>query len=102
MTPLVMAFPAIDPEILRIGPFALRWYALAYIAGIVIGWRLALRAADAPPRHVTRAQVEAIRKHLDDIEPVSATMQRRAPSPSSSGAVIWCASALIPKPSNSA
>jgi phosphatidylglycerol:prolipoprotein diacylglycerol transferase len=58
MTPLVMAFPAIDPEILRIGPFALRWYALAYIAGIVIGWRLALRAADAPPRHVTRAQVD--------------------------------------------
>ena len=58
MTPLVMAFPAIDPEILRIGPFALRWYALAYIAGIVIGWRLALRAADAPPRRVTRAQVD--------------------------------------------
>lgn len=58
MTPLVMAFPAIDPEILRIGPFALRWYALAYIAGIVIGWRLALRAADAPPRLVTRAQVD--------------------------------------------
>ncbi|MFM8990672.1 MAG: prolipoprotein diacylglyceryl transferase family protein, partial [Alphaproteobacteria bacterium] len=58
MTPLVMAFPAIDPEILRVGPFALRWYALAYIAGIVIGWRLALRAADAPPRLVARAQVD--------------------------------------------
>jgi len=58
MTPLTMAFPAIDPEILRVGPFALRWYALAYIAGIVIGWRLALRAADAPPRLVARAQVD--------------------------------------------
>ena len=52
MTPLVLAFPAIDPEILRFGPFALRWYALAYIAGIVLGWRLALRLADAPPRVV--------------------------------------------------
>ena len=58
MTPLVMAFPAIDPEILRIGPFALRWYALAYIAGIVLGWRLALRAADLPPRLVARAQLD--------------------------------------------
>ena len=58
MTPLVLAFPAIDPEILRFGPFALRWYALAYIAGIVLGWRLALRLADTPPRLVTRADID--------------------------------------------
>lgn len=32
-------FPEIDPEIFRIGPFALRWYAVAYIAGLVLGWR---------------------------------------------------------------
>ncbi|QDG79576.1 prolipoprotein diacylglyceryl transferase [Labrenzia sp. PHM005] len=34
-----MPFPAIDPVIVEIGPFALRWYALAYIAGIVLAWR---------------------------------------------------------------
>jgi phosphatidylglycerol:prolipoprotein diacylglycerol transferase len=33
-----LAFPTIDPVLLRIGPFALRWYALAYIAGILLGW----------------------------------------------------------------
>ncbi|MBX6425678.1 MAG: prolipoprotein diacylglyceryl transferase [Variibacter sp.] len=31
-------FPAFDPVLVQIGPFAIRWYALAYIGGIVIGW----------------------------------------------------------------
>jgi phosphatidylglycerol---prolipoprotein diacylglyceryl transferase len=35
---LVLPFPAIDPVLVQIGPFVLRWYALAYIAGILIGW----------------------------------------------------------------
>ena len=35
---LVLPFPAIDPVLVRIGPFALRWYALAYITGILLGW----------------------------------------------------------------
>jgi len=41
-------FPAISPEIFSVEvggiTFALRWYALAYIAGLVIGWRMVLRA----------------------------------------------------------
>lgn len=40
-------FPDISPELFSIElfgmTFALRWYALAYIAGLVIGWRLVLR-----------------------------------------------------------
>jgi phosphatidylglycerol:prolipoprotein diacylglycerol transferase len=35
---LVLDFPAIDPVIVSIGPFAIRWYALAYIFGILLGW----------------------------------------------------------------
>ena len=35
---LVLPFPAIDPVLVHIGPFALRWYALAYITGILLGW----------------------------------------------------------------
>jgi phosphatidylglycerol:prolipoprotein diacylglycerol transferase len=31
-------FPALDPVLVRIGPFAIRWYALAYIVGILLGW----------------------------------------------------------------
>ncbi|HXZ68113.1 MAG TPA: prolipoprotein diacylglyceryl transferase, partial [Alphaproteobacteria bacterium] len=31
-------FPDIDPVLVHIGPFAIRWYALAYIAGFILGW----------------------------------------------------------------
>ncbi|MGB1208220.1 MAG: prolipoprotein diacylglyceryl transferase, partial [Paracoccaceae bacterium] len=45
-------FPNISPEIFAISlgsfDFALRWYALAYIVGIVLGWRLAVRAVRRP------------------------------------------------------
>jgi phosphatidylglycerol:prolipoprotein diacylglycerol transferase len=30
--------PDINPILVQIGPLAIRWYALAYIAGIVAGW----------------------------------------------------------------
>ncbi len=44
MTPLAsLAFPQIDPVLLQLGPFAIRWYALAYIAGLLSGWRYMLR-----------------------------------------------------------
>ena len=40
MTPLlVLPFPAIDPVLIEVGPLAIRWYALAYIAGILLAWR---------------------------------------------------------------
>ena len=35
---LLITFPVFDPIAISIGPFAIRWYALAYIAGIVLGW----------------------------------------------------------------
>ncbi len=38
MIALSLPFPVIDPVLLQIGPFAIRWYALAYIAGLVLGW----------------------------------------------------------------
>ncbi len=34
----VIPFPAINPILISIGPLAVRWYALAYIVGIIIGW----------------------------------------------------------------
>jgi phosphatidylglycerol:prolipoprotein diacylglycerol transferase len=47
----VIQFPPISPEIFSIElfgfDFALRWYAMAYIIGILIGWRLALMAVKA-------------------------------------------------------
>ena len=35
---LALPFPALNPVIVELGPFAIRWYALAYIAGILLGW----------------------------------------------------------------
>ncbi|MFZ4607004.1 MAG: prolipoprotein diacylglyceryl transferase [Caulobacter sp.] len=37
-----MQFPNFDPVIFHIGPLAIRWYALAYVAGILLGWRYAV------------------------------------------------------------
>ncbi len=34
----VIPYPAINPILISIGPFAVRWYALAYIVGIIAGW----------------------------------------------------------------
>ena len=44
-TLLALPFPAIDPVAVSIGPLAVRWYALAYIVGLVGGWWLARRLA---------------------------------------------------------
>ncbi len=35
----IFAVPAVKLGGVSLGPFAVRWYALAYIAGIVLGWR---------------------------------------------------------------
>jgi phosphatidylglycerol:prolipoprotein diacylglycerol transferase len=37
----VIPFPHLDPVLVHLGPFAIRWYALAYIAGILLGWAYA-------------------------------------------------------------
>ncbi|MGA8614231.1 MAG: prolipoprotein diacylglyceryl transferase [Xanthobacteraceae bacterium] len=34
----VLPYPAINPVLIHIGPLAVRWYALAYIVGILVGW----------------------------------------------------------------
>lgn len=63
-----LPFPNISPEIFSISvfgfSFALRWYALGYIVGILIGWWIAARAIarpalwrdDTPP--LTKDQIE--------------------------------------------
>ena len=38
LLPLLIAFPTFDPVAIAIGPIVIRWYALAYIGGIVLGW----------------------------------------------------------------
>ncbi len=40
-----LSFPILDPVAFSIGPFAVRWYALAYVAGLLGGWFYAKRLA---------------------------------------------------------
>ena len=54
----VIPYPSIDPILIQIGPFAIRWYALAYIAGLLIGWRYVRRLAAKPPTVVIERDVD--------------------------------------------
>ncbi|MBU9698048.1 prolipoprotein diacylglyceryl transferase [Rhodobacteraceae bacterium HSP-20] len=65
----MIPFPDISPEIFRIDlggfSFALRWYALAYIVGLVAGWKLIARLVSTPRlwpagAPMTPAQVESL------------------------------------------
>lgn len=53
-----LPFPAIDPVLVEIGPFAIRWYALAYIVGLLLGWRYVRWLSALPPKIMTREQVD--------------------------------------------
>ncbi len=54
----VIPFPNFDPVLVRLGPFSIRWYALAYIVGLVIGWQLVRRLVRRPPAVATALQVD--------------------------------------------
>ena len=55
---LVIGFPIIDPVAVEIGPLAIRWYSLAYVAGILFGWRYALRLADLKHNSLKRIHID--------------------------------------------
>lgn len=58
MIPLVIPYPEIDPVLFSLGPIAIRWYALAYIAGLVLGWRYGLKLAAAPGSRIKPEAVD--------------------------------------------
>ncbi len=57
-TLLALPFPAIDPVIVAVGPFAIRWYALSYIAGLILGWQMAMWLARKPGAQATQEQID--------------------------------------------
>ncbi len=55
---LTLTFPAIDPVLIQIGPFAVRWYALSYIVGIVLAWRYMIWLTGKSPIGIGKADVD--------------------------------------------
>ena len=53
-----LPFPTIDPVLVAIGPLAIRWYAIAYIAGILLGWRFVLFLIDRGNSAMTRKDAD--------------------------------------------
>ncbi len=57
MTIWAIPFPDIDPVAVQIGPIAIKWYGLAYLSGLLLGWlyirrllsQTKLWAAERPP-----------------------------------------------------
>lgn len=48
--PVIFALPGFELFGLQLGPFPLRWYALAYIAGLLLGWRYIVSLLKSPAR----------------------------------------------------
>jgi len=55
---MALVYPQIDPVIVRLGPLVLRWYAVAYMAGLLGGWRYLRFLAAQPPRPMTAVQID--------------------------------------------
>jgi phosphatidylglycerol---prolipoprotein diacylglyceryl transferase len=65
---ITIAFPNIGTDLFTIGsfelfgytlgPFAIRYYALAYIVGLIIGWQYCVWLAKKPPVLVTKLQID--------------------------------------------
>ncbi len=63
MPAFLIPYPGIDPVLVNLGPFPIRWYALAYIAGFVAGWAYARHlcgreALWGAVRHPTPASID--------------------------------------------
>jgi phosphatidylglycerol:prolipoprotein diacylglycerol transferase len=54
----VLVHPSIDPIAFAIGPLAVRWYGLMYLAGFAAGWWLGLRRIAQGAAPVTRRQFD--------------------------------------------
>lgn len=55
----MLTYPQIDPVAIALGPVHIRWYALAYLAGILLGWAYIgrqLRRMESPP--IEKKQLE--------------------------------------------
>lgn len=48
MIPFAIPFPNFDPVAIAIGPLSIKWYGLAYLAGLLIGWAYVRKLLSTP------------------------------------------------------
>ncbi len=65
MPVFAIPFPIIDPVALSIGPLSVKWYGLAYVAGLIGGWWYARRLVAADGLWGGRARPKPV--ELDDM-----------------------------------
>ncbi len=54
----VLLFPQFDPVLVQLGPLSIRWYALAYIGSLLLGWRIMRRLVQRSPAVATAEQTD--------------------------------------------
>ncbi|HKR08798.1 MAG TPA: prolipoprotein diacylglyceryl transferase [Gemmatimonadaceae bacterium] len=59
---MTLPYPRIPPDIISIGPFHLRWYAVMYVVGYFVGYRIVMA-------RIRRGISALTRKQLDDLLP---------------------------------
>src|SRR5688572_10221098 len=60
-----LPFPQIDPVLIHLGPLAIHWYGLGYVAGILFAWWYAKRII-ATGRLWPTGQSPMTPEHVDD------------------------------------
>jgi len=53
-----LVYPQIDPIAIALGPFGIRWYAIAYIVGLMLGWHYVKWLVRRPPHAMTEIEVD--------------------------------------------
>lgn len=55
---MAIPYPNIDPVLVSIGPVAIRWYSLAYLAGLAFAWWHMVRISLKDKSIITRTQID--------------------------------------------
>ena len=96
---MVIPFPQIDPVLIHLGPLAIRWYAIAYIAGLLIGWWMVLamvrqKSTEARPLLALPAEdgatINACAQTLVDNNASAVTRRAHSSAPCQCGGVRAC------------
>ncbi len=89
MTPLaLLTYPNIDPIAIEYGPISIKWYGIAYLAGLVLGW-LYIRRLISTPRLWFADKPPMTLERVDGV-----TLQFVAPSVEAAVRVLNCLSAM--------